>query len=140
MSSCISGDGSYLSTLRPSIDAIRLSISSDWGKPSFRGCFWCRRGRACENPLVHERAQYPTLRFRGERHSICNVCAACLRRKHPLHVLGGPKEKKLQCIQNSPSEFDLWLTDIVVMEDEQNGAPRPKDAARSWQGGGQRRA
>ena len=77
-------------------ETTRLCQSEDCGKPNFKGCWWCRRGRNCENPIVGERGESQFLRFRGERHTMCNPCAATVRKKYPFALAGEGRDKNLQ--------------------------------------------
>jgi hypothetical protein len=102
------------------VDTIRLCVSDQYGTVAFNGCKWCRRDRTCENPLTQEKEQYPFLRFRGERHTMCNCCAGTLRRKHPMSMTGDARDKKLALIAGNEVTFHQWLVDVAQVEDEQN--------------------
>ena len=75
---------------------------------------------------MHEKEQHPHLRFRGERHNMCNVCAATLRKKYPLCYSGDAREKKLALITGDAGACDEWLVDVAAFEDEQNASSGSK--------------
>ena len=92
-----------------------------WGSDTFKGCKFCRRQRNHPNPVVSELEQYPTLRFRSDRHTECNICYGVQRQTNPLRC----KRKYAETMRTSDAEFQTYVETVQRYEDQINGvAPK----------------
>eukprot|EP00959_Pyramimonas_sp_CCMP1952_P399523 8370984-Pyramimonas_sp.AAC.1 len=105
---------------------IRMQKSDKWGTPEFCGCVFCRRDRDCVNNLQHEKDEHPKLRFRGERHTICNSCSGTIRRDYPLAQSGPKRTEKIQELKNNDDEWESFTDNVGKYETEMNEAPAHK--------------
>jgi hypothetical protein len=116
----------------------RLVPAATWGTSQFRGCEWCRRDRDCPNPIIKELRVNPTLKFRSERHLMCNPCSGSLRQSEPVLLLPGnaaDKTKRKVRVKTNDDGYDSHCALVEKYEDQMNGKTPRTLKSRKRKGG-----
>jgi hypothetical protein len=95
--------------------------AATWGTSQFRGCEWCRRDRDCPNPIIKELRVNPTLKFRSDRHFMCNPCSGSLRQSEPVLLLPGnaaDKAKRKVRVKTNDEGYDSHCALVEKYEDQ----------------------